>query len=234
MTGTTAAGLDRTTVQIVLAARGAALTTRGTMGGSADIVVRTPDAAPDPYRADALDLLALTERLSVVPRANAARLGATGIGRGGAVALLAAERAPGRFRALVPLSAPTSLFDPTFRAEVRRALTGGVGSRLPGLAALLAPARALARGEISLVEARLRMLELSAVALPDRLPALHDYHASPDDVVPLAHLDRLRETGGGTTLAPHLFDPVTGVPHEALLTDATLRGLAADFFGQYL
>ena len=235
LTGATAAGLDRTTVQIVLAARGASLTTRSFRGGSSGAVQTHPSAvAARPYRGDAMDVLALTEHLALVPRADAARIGATGIGRGGAVALLAAERAPGRFRAVAPLSAPTSLFDATFRTTVRQALTGGSAGRLPAAEALLAPVRALARGEITPAEARLRMLELSPVALAGRLPATRAFHASPDDIVPLAHLDRLRAEGGGTTLQPRLFDAVSEVRHEDLLTDATLRGLLSTFFGQYL
>lgn len=235
LTGATAAGLDRTTVQIVLAARGASLTTRGYAASAPGAMIVHPSAvAASPYRGDVLDVLALTERLALVPRADAARLGVTGIGRGGTVALLAAERAPGRFRAVAPLSAPTSLFDATFRTTVRQALLGGSAGRLPAAEALLVPVRALARGEIALAEARLRMLELSPVALAGRLPATRAFHASPDDVVPLAHLDRLRAEGGGTTLQPRLFDAVPEVRHDDLLTDTTIRGLLSDFFGQYL
>jgi pimeloyl-ACP methyl ester carboxylesterase len=234
LTGATAAGLDRTTVQIVVAARGASLTTHGFSAGSPGPVVHTSDTPARPYLGDVLDLLAFTERLGLVPRADAARLGAVGLGRGGAVALLAAERVPDRFRALAPLGAPTSLFDPTFRTTVRQALSGGSAGRLPAAETLLAPARALARGEISLAEARLRMLELSPVALAGRLPATRAFHASPDDIVPLAHLNRLRAEGGGTTLQPRLFDAVPEVQHGDLLTDTTLRGLLSTFFGQYL
>ena len=115
-----------------------------------------------------------------------------------------------------------------------RPVTGGPAGRLPAAEALVAPARALARGEITLQEARLRLLEVSAIALADRLPALRAFHASPDDVVPLAHLDHLRHEGLGTTLQPHLFSTVEEVVHDALLRDTTTRGLIASFLGRYL
>lgn len=233
LTGESAQGLDRRTVQIVLADRGAALTTRGVTAGSPARTVRPSEVPADPYRADVLDLLALTQNLGSVPRADASRLGATGVGRGGAVALLAAERAPGRFKAIVPLSAPTSLFEATFRLDVRSALTGGSPGRLPAAETLVAPALALSRGQISLQEARLRMLELSATALPGRLPPTHAYHAATDDVVPLAHLARLREAVGLTT-EPILFDPVPEVTHDTIFSNTSVRGLIADFFNRYL
>ncbi len=234
LTGPSANGLDTRTVQIVVADRGATLTARGVSVVSSTPIARPSQVPADPYRADVLDLLALTQNLSAVPRTNASKLAATGIGRGGAVALLAAERAPGRFKAVVPLSAPTSLFEASFRLDVRSALSGGSAGRLPAAETLVAPALAVSRGQISLAEARLRMLELSAIALADRLPATHAYHAASDDVVPLAHLARLREQGGGTTLEPRLFDEVSEVTHAALLSDTTVRGLLADFLNRYL
>ena len=235
LTGATAAQLDRRTVQVVVAARGATLTTRGVSVVDSVPIARHSEVNADPYRADVLDVLALIEYLGLVPRVEPSpRVAATGIGRGGAMALLAAERAPGRFRAIVPMSAPTSLFDGTFRVDVRSVLTGGSAGRLPAAEALVAPARAVSRGEISLEEARLRMLEVSAVAGADRLPATHAYHASDDDVVPLAHLMRLRERGDGTTRQPHLFDAVPEVTHAEMLRDATLRGLLSDFLDRYL
>ena len=113
LTGETAAGLDRSTIQVVVAARGATLTAR-TAGSSSQTPY--PSGVPaDPYRADVLDLLAVADNLALVPRADAGRVGAVGVGRGGAVALLAAERrgsgAASRFRAVASLGAPTSLFD---------------------------------------------------------------------------------------------------------------------------
>ncbi len=234
LTGPSANGLDVRTVQIVVADRGATLTARGVSVVNSTPIARTSEVPAGPYLADVLDLLALTQNLSAVPRTNAANLAATGIGRGGAVALLAAERAPGRFKAVVPLSAPTSLFEATFRLDVRSALSSGPAGRLPAAEVLVAPALAVSRGQISIPEARLRMLELSAIALADRLPATHAYHAASDDVVPLAHLARLREQGGGTTLEPRLFDEVSETTHAGLLSDTTLRGLLADFLNRYL
>lgn len=225
--------LVQRTVQVVVASRGATLTTRGATAGSSTQVARRSEASADPYRADVLDLLALTRHLRGVPRVDTTRLGATGVGRGGAVALLAAERAPGRLDALVTLSAPTSLFDASFRLDVRSALTGGPAGRLPAAEALVAPALAVSRGQISLAEARLRMLELSAVALAERLPATYAYHATDDDVVPPAHLARL---GDAVRLANDRvrLDLVPGVTHATLYTDASVRGLLASFLNRYL
>lgn len=231
LTGQVATGLDRETVQIVLAARGGTLTSRGAgpqQSGSLS-VVRRPDLPADPYRADILDALALADLLGAVPRADPSRVALVGVGRGGAVALLAAERVPGRFRAVAPLGAPTSLFDPTVRAAVRNELLGLSRTALPAADALLAPVLALRAGQIPLGEARLRLLELSAAPFADRLPATRAFHADPDDVVPTSHLDRLREAGEGTLDAPRRFVRVPEGRHEALLATNDVTGTLATF-----
>ena len=233
LTGQSAGGLDVRTVQVVLADRGATLTTRGVSAADVTPVARRSEVSADPYRADVLDLLALPQYLALVPRALPARLGAAGVGRGGAVALLAAERTPGLFAAVVPLSAPTSLFDAAFRLDVRSALGGGSAGRLPAAAALVAPALAVSRGQISLAEARLRMLELSAVALADRLPNTHAYHATSDAVVPLAHLQYLVDATRLTNDRV-LGDPVPEVTHAGIIGDTTVRGLIATFLNRAL
>ncbi|HEX8386647.1 MAG TPA: prolyl oligopeptidase family serine peptidase [Rubricoccaceae bacterium] len=220
LTGPGAGGLDREAVQVVVAARGASLTARGRTYTSA--------VPADPYRADVADLLALTDQLGRVPRTNPARLGAVGVGRGGAVVLLAAERRPGRFLAVSSLGAPTTLFDATVRTDARNVLQGRPSS-LPAAAALFAPVLALRDGRVGLAEARLRLLELSAVALADRLPATLSFHAEPDDVVPTAHLARLREEGEGTFEAPRRFVPVPEGDHASLLSSNDVRGPLATF-----
>lgn len=234
LTGATAGGLDRQTVQIAVAFRGAALMARGVSPGSPSLT-RASQVPTDPYRADVVDLLALTGRLALVPRANAARLGAVGVGRGGAVALLAAERQPGRFRAVSSLGAPTSLFDATFRTAARNALQGQT-TTLPAGSALLAPVLALREGggQIALAEARLRLLELSAVALADRLPATLAFHADPDVVVPTSHLDRLQERGEGTLDDPRRFVTVTEGDHDTILDLNDVRGPLATFLLEQL
>jgi pimeloyl-ACP methyl ester carboxylesterase len=215
LTGPLVGGLDREAVQIAVALRGGSLTARGlSPGGPA--VTRASAVAADPYRADVTDLLALADRLDAVPRADTARVGAVGVGRGGAVALLAAERVPARFQAVAPIGAPTSLFDPTFRTAARTVLLGGT-SRLPGAAALFAPVLALRDRQIGLAEARLRLLELSAVALADRLPATLAFHADPDEDVPPAHLLALDRLGQGTVDAPRRFVAIPGADRARLL-----------------
>ena len=218
--GPEARGVEQTTVQIALAYRGATVAVRDASG-----VVRrfTSAAAAEPYRTDVADLLALTERLSSVPRTDPARLAAVGVGRGGAVALLAAERAQGRFAGVGTISAPTTLFDATVLADARRLIEAGVRSRLPSSDALFAPLAALRAGQISLAEARLRMLALSPIALADRLPTLVAVHAAPDAVVPTAHLDRLAAEGDGTTGAPRRFLRIEDVLHEDVGTATDAR-----------
>ena len=236
LTGQVAAGLDRETVQIALAARGAGLTSRGVgpQQSSSTAVVRRPDLPAGPYRADILDVLALADLLGTVPRADLSRVALVGVGRGGAVALLAAERRPGRFRAVASLGAPTSLFDPTVRAAVRNELLGLSRVNLPAVDALLAPVRALRAGEVSLDEARLRLLDLSAAPFADRLPATLAFHADPDDVVPTAHLDRLREQGEGSLGARRRFVRVPEGRHEALLATNDVTGVLATFLTEQL
>lgn len=221
LTGRSAQGLDRDAVQVVVALRGATLSARGPVAGG--LPAAYASAAPaEPYRSDVADLLALAARIGVVPRVDASRLVAVGTGRGGTAVLLAAEREPGRFGAVGTFGAPTSLFDPSFRAATRDALRGAGGSRLPDAAALLAPVLDLRDGRIPLAEARLRLLELSAVTLADRLPATVALHADPDDIVPTSHLDRLLELGDGTLDAPRRFQTFDNATHASLprLNDA--------------
>lgn len=230
LTGATAGGLDRQTVQIAVAFRGAALMARGVSPGSPSLT-RASQVPADPYRADVVDVLALVDRLALVPRANAARLGVVGVGRGGAVALLAAERHPARFRAVSSLGAPTSLFDPSFRTAARSVLLGRPAPPLPAAGALLAPVLALREGggQIGLAEARLRLLEISAITLADRLPATLAFHADPDDVVPTAHLRWLQEQGDGPREAPRRFMTFEDVDHETLPAMSDVQGFLAEF-----
>lgn len=226
LTGMDARGLDRQAVQIVLAFRGATLTARSASG---ETVAFTSPAAAEPYRTEVADLLALTERLGDVPRADPSRLAAIGIGRGGTAALLAAERATGRFGVVAPIGAPTSLFDATFRAGVTRLLTGGTRSRLPSSDVLVAPVLTLRSGAIGLAEARLRLLELSPVALAARLPAVIGVYADPDDVVPPSHLDRLADEGDGTMEAPRRFRRLDNTLHSELASSSEARMIVAQF-----
>ena len=216
LTGSSARGLDRTAVQIVVAFRGATLTARSPQPG-APPVRSTATAAAEPYRTDVADLLALAARVAAVPRADPERVVAVGAGRGGAAVLMAAEREPGRFDAVATLGAPASLLDGTVRAAVRTLLlTRTNPSRLPDAAALFAPVLDLRDRRISPAEARLRLLELSAVTLADRLPALAALHAEPDDIVPTSHLDRLAERGDGPLDAPRIFRRFENATHASL------------------
>lgn len=231
LTGSEVLGIGAETVQIVLAFRGATLTTQDADGQT---VRFTSAAAPQPYRTDVADVLALTARLGAETRTDRARVAAVGIGRGGTAALLAAEYAPGRFKAVGSLSAPTSLFDATVLADARRLLQSGSASTLPSSAALFAPVLALRDGLIDLAEARLRLLELSPVARGDRLPALLAIHATPDQVVPVSHLDRLDEATRTPGAPLRRFARIENVPHQDLDTDSQVRSAVAVFLTDVL
>lgn len=164
------------TLQILVAYRGETLTFRGQSYAS--------DLVADPYGADVNDVLALAGLAGQVFRANAGRLGAVGFGRGGTVALLAAQRSA-LFRAVVTFGAPTDLLAPSFRDETRIVLSGrSPTTPFPGLSGLVAPVLALRDDEISEAEARLRLIARSPRYFVPDLPTTLLLHAVPDDTVP--------------------------------------------------
>lgn len=164
------------TVQILVAYRGETLTFRGQPYAS--------DLPADPYGADVNDALAVAALAGQVFRADAARLAAVGFGRGGTVALLAAQRSA-RFRAVVTFGAPTDLLAPSFRDETRIVLLGRAPTTpFPALSGLVAPVLALRDGEISEAEARVRLIARSPRYVVPDLPTTLLLHAVPDDTVP--------------------------------------------------
>ena len=214
------------TVQVVVAYRGEALVVDGQTLAS--------DLAPDPYRADVADVLAVLDALPSVPRASGTRVALVGVGRGGTVALLAASQAPG-VDAVVSLGAPTDLFQPSFRAEARALLLGSTPrDPYPALDALAAPALALRDGAVDRAEARLRLAETSPAALGLTLPSVLAFHAVGDPVVgedQLEALDRALQTGSGLTRIAELVDDAT---HDTLVDLPAVRRDVAAFLNSVL
>jgi dipeptidyl aminopeptidase/acylaminoacyl peptidase len=138
--------------------------------------------------ADALVMLSCAERL---PNVDASRVLAFGGSRGGAVSLLAAIRAPGRFRSVVELFGPTDFFDPNFRDDLE-ALVNGTDDSRPGVGFLkteiLEP---YINGGTTLDDARRALIRRSAIYFADRLPPVQIHHGTADEIVPISQSDRL-------------------------------------------
>jgi len=146
---------------------------------------------PSPWDADVADalvMLSCAERLSNI---DASRVLAFGGSRGGAVALLAAARAPGRFRRVVELFGPTDFFDPDFRDDLEALVNGTEDSR-PGVGFLktkiLDP---YIHGDLTLEDARRVLIRRSAIYFADRLPPVQIHHGTADEIVPISQSDRL-------------------------------------------
>ena len=210
-------------VQVVLAYRGEALSLPEGLEASA--------AAPDPYRADVADVVAVLEAVRGLPRVDSARVGLVGVGRGGTVALLAAL-AGADVEAVVALGAPTDLFSPSFRDVLRTALRGGTSpSPPPAVEALVAPALALRDGEASLETARLGLLGLSPARLraPDRLPSVLALHAAGDEAVGEDHLLALAAALGTAPGRVRVADVVEGVSRASLPDAPSVQNRVATF-----
>jgi dipeptidyl aminopeptidase/acylaminoacyl peptidase len=137
------------------------------------------------------DALALVEvALAAEPALDPERLGAVGISRGGAVALLMALRQP-RLSRVVEFFGPTDLLD-EFGQEVAREALLGEPRPLPGLdyldRTLLQP---LKEGALGIGAARLELIRRSPVYFADRLPALQVHHGTADPLVPVGQARRL-------------------------------------------
>lgn len=137
---------------------------------------------------DALGLVAAA--LATEPALDPERLGAVGISRGGAVAMLMALREP-RLKRVVEFFGPTDLLD-EFGQEVAREALKGELRVLPGTEylnrALLQPLRA---GTLPMAEARLGLIRRSAVYFARRLPYLQVHHGTADPLVPVSQAERL-------------------------------------------
>lgn len=149
------------------------------------------EGASSPWDADVTDaliMLSCAERLSNV---DASRVLAFGGSRGGAVSLLAAVRAPGRFRSVVELFGPTDFFDPNFRNDLE-ALANGTDDSRPGVEFLkteiLDP---YIHGDLTLDDARKALIRRSAIYFADRLPPVQIHHGTADEIVPISQSDRL-------------------------------------------
>ena len=228
LTGPGFGALVTDAVQVVMAYRGEPLTIDG--------VAAPSSLAPDPYRADVADVRAIVGVLDRIPRADPARLGVVGVGRGGTVALLAAIRGAG-VRAVVTLGAPTDLYGASFRAEARSRLLGTAPPNpYPALDALAAPAVALRDGALDLEGARLGLARLSPARLraDDRLPAVLALHAAGDPVVGEDQLASLDAALTSTPARPRITEVVEGPTREGLLSTGSVQGRVAAFLDDRL
>ena len=180
---------------------------------------------PAPFTDDVDDAIGLLSGLSGVPAANAGRVSAVGFGLGGSHALLAAARSD-RFRRVASLAAPADLFADSIRPAVRAALQGEASSRaIPGFETLADEVFVPLRdGEIDEAEARLRLLERSAVSVVPRLPPTLALHGTADDVVPFDHGERL--DAALRQLAQGQFGRVDD-DHQGLFTDPQAQAAVA-------
>ncbi len=151
------------------------------------------EGEPSPWDRDVDDALGLVEAaLASEPALNPDHLGAVGISRGGAVAMLMALREP-RIRRVVEFFGPTDLLD-VFGQEVAERALLGMPRQLPGAdylnQTLLQPLR---EGSLGMAEARLELIRRSPVYFAERLPQLQVHHGAADQLVPVSQAQRLVE-----------------------------------------
>lgn len=151
------------------------------------------EGEPSPWDGDVDDGLALVEvALIAEPALAPQRLGAVGISRGGAVAMLMAVRDP-RLTRVVDFFGTTDLLD-EFGQEVAQEALLGNPRPLPGLdyldRALLQP---LKEGSLGIPEARLELIRRSPVYFADRLPRVQVHHGTADPLVPVSQAQHLIE-----------------------------------------
>lgn len=149
------------------------------------------EGEPRPWDGDVDDGLGLIAvALAAEPALDPTRLGAVGISRGGAVALLMAVR-DARITRVVNFFGPTDLLD-VFGQEIAEEALLGRARQLPGLdylnRTLLQP---LKDGTLGIAEARLALIRRSPVYFADRLPAVQLHHGTADPVVPVSQAQRL-------------------------------------------
>lgn len=155
--------------------------------------VYVSEGAPDVWDGDVVDALTLLAYADQVTGADVSRVVSFGGSRGGAVALLAAVRAPKRFLFVIDLFGPTDFFDPGFRDDLEGLVENRADDR-PGVVFLkqdiIDPYVA---GDLSLQDARLALLRRSVLYFADRLPPVQIHHGTVDDIVPISQSDRLAE-----------------------------------------
>ncbi|MSR84581.1 MAG: peptidase [Candidatus Latescibacteria bacterium] len=149
------------------------------------------EGEPSLWDGDVDDGLAfIAVALAAEPALDPGQVGAVGISRGGAVALLMAIR-DSRLSRVVDFFGPTDLLD-VFGQEVAAEALLGKGRLLPGLdylnRTLLQP---LKQGTLGIPEARLELIRRSPVYFADRLPAVQVHHGTADSLVPVSQAQRL-------------------------------------------
>ncbi|WP_412068422.1 alpha/beta hydrolase family protein [Rubrivirga sp. IMCC43871] len=209
-------------VQVVVAYRGEAL-----------VVARDSIRSSRPGRAfldDVPDVLAVLAALAPIPRADTSRVALVGAGRGGTVALLAAET--GSVEGVVSLGAVSDLFADSFVELIRAELRGEAPAPTPaGFLRLQRPVTDVRNGILSLAEARVALLHLSPARLRprERLPALLALHGEDDVVVAPDHLDALAAGLAGTGGPPRTLALVENAGHGDLLVRPSVQSQIASF-----
>ncbi len=163
----------------------------------------TSEGPASPWDRDVDDALALLDvALAANPSADAGRIGAVGLSRGGGVSLLLAVRDQ-RITRVLDFFGPTDFFGPFVQDIAADALEGG-DRNLPGFDVLNARfIQPLQRGEISVADMRLELLRRSPAQFADRLPVVQAQHGTDDPTVLVGQtrlLERaLREAGRQVT-----------------------------------
>ncbi len=156
-----------------------------------DAATYRSDGPASPWDRDVDDTLALLNAaLENTPEANGESIGAIGLSRGAAVALLAAIRDP-RIELVVEYFGPTDFFG-EFVMDLTEDALEGIVSQLPGAdfaqEHIVDP---LKNGEISMEQARLELLRRSPVYFAESLPQVQVHHGMSDTIVPVGEAERI-------------------------------------------
>jgi dipeptidyl aminopeptidase/acylaminoacyl peptidase len=161
------------------------------------------DGPASPWDRDVDDALALLSAVvESTPVADASRIGAMGLSRGGGVALLMSLR-DDRIARVLDFFGPTDFFSP-FVSDIVADALGGADNNLPGFDVLNARfVQPLREGTFSAEQMRLELLRRSPAAFADRLPLVQVQHGTADDIVPVDQSERLERAlrGAGRSIA---------------------------------
>lgn len=150
------------------------------------------EGQPSPLDRDVDDTIALLDAvLRYIPEADSEQVVAYGGSRGAGVTLLVAIR-DRRIKTLVELYGPSDLLLPSLRQRVGTALNHDLETDSPFIARVIQDVVfPWTQGEISLAEARLKLIRASSAYFANRLPPLQIHHGARDLIISVAHGDRL-------------------------------------------
>ncbi len=192
----------------------------------------TSSSSPSAYDFDADDAIAFADFVRGAELlADANRVGAIGVGRGGGVALLAAHRSS-LFDIVIDLAGPANFFVESFQAKTRAVLSGGSGGDFPAIQALasdiLLPLR---DSTLSIAEARLALLRRSPSHFVAPPPFLFVAHGFLDFTVPIDHS---RSIGSISGTEQGLFLEVETADHRSIVTEQNVLSLTNSFLTEHL